>query len=106
VDDKMLKGGMQATYEMEIVYTVSADAAHQNVSAALPLVYGGQSGLDAVRVVVDLQLNPGSLPALSVGKNVIRYEGESGDGREVKVTCKWRERQGGQAGGSGRGSFS
>ena len=96
LDDKMFKDGMQATYEMEIAYTISADAAHRDVSAAIPLVYGGQSGLDAVRVVVDLQLNPGSLPALSLGKNVIRYKDESGDGREVKVTYKWRERQGGK----------
>jgi len=31
-----------------------------------------------------------------LGKNVIRYKDESGDGREVKVAYKWRERQGGR----------
>ena len=96
LDDKMLKDGLQATYEMEIAYTISVDAAHLNVPAAFPLVYGERSGLDAVKVVVDLQLNPGSLPALSLGKNVVRYTDESAAGREVKVTYKWRERQGGK----------
>jgi len=96
LDDKMLKDGLQATYEMEIAYTISVDAAHRNVPPAFPLVYGGRSGLDAVKVVVDLQLNPGSMPALSLGKNVVRYTDESAAGREVKVTYKWRERQGGK----------
>ena len=92
----MLKDGLQATYEMEIAYTISVDAAHRNVPPAFLLVYGGRSGLDAVKVVVDLQLNPGSLPALSLGKNVVRYTDESAAGREVKVTYKWREREGGK----------
>jgi hypothetical protein len=90
----MLTYFVPSPYDIEIAYTVSADVQHRAEPAAFPLVYGGQSGLDAVRVVVDLQVNPGSLPALSAGRNVIRYTDESGEGREVKVTYKWRERQG------------
>ena len=66
------------------------------VPAAFPLVYGGRTGLDAVRVVLDLQVNPGSLPALPPGKNIIRNTDEGAAGREVKVSYKWRERQGGK----------
>ena len=85
------KDGPGATYEFKAIYTISADKRHADEPAAFPLVYGGQSGLDQVRIVVDLQVNPGSLPALSLGKNTIRYSDESGSGRQVKVTYKWRE---------------
>ena len=41
--------------------------------AKYPLIYGGQSGLDCVEIVLYLQVNPGSLPALSRGTNLVRY---------------------------------
>lgn len=91
LDDKMLKDGPQGTYSFDAVYTLSADSRHADTPAEYPLIYGGQSGLDRVKIVVDLQVNPRSLPALSLGKNVIRYRDESGEGRRVKVTYKWRE---------------
>ena len=92
LDDKTPEGWLQATYELEVAYTISADAANQNLPAAMPLVYGGLAGLDAIRIVIDLQVNPGGLPALSSGKNVIRYIDESGAGRVVKITYCWRGR--------------
>jgi hypothetical protein len=91
LDDKLLKDGPQATYSFDASYTISADKKHENTPAAFPLVYGGQSGVDYVKIVADLQVNAGSLPALSLGKNVIRYTDQTPGPHQVKVTYKWRE---------------
>jgi len=91
LDEKMSKDGPGATYGFEATYTISADKKHENEPAAFPLVYGGQSGLDRVKIVADLQVNPGSLPALSLGRNVIRYTDRTEGERRVKITYKWRE---------------
>ncbi|MEA1996819.1 MAG: transglutaminase-like domain-containing protein, partial [Gemmatimonadota bacterium] len=73
LDEKMSKGGSQATYSFKALYTISADKKLENEPAVYPLVYGGQSGVDRVKIVADLQVNPGSLPALSLGRNLVRY---------------------------------
>ncbi len=91
LDGKMLKDGPQATYSFNAIYSLSADKRNEKVPAEFPLIYGGQSGLDKVKIVVDLQVNPGSLPALSLGKNVIRCVDQSGESRKLKITYRWRE---------------
>jgi len=91
LDDKMLKDGPQATYAFDAVYTLSADKRAAATPAVFPLVYGGQSGVDRVKIVADLEVNPGSLPALSHGRNVIRVVDQSAAGRKLKVTYRWRE---------------
>ncbi|HUU26387.1 MAG TPA: transglutaminase domain-containing protein [archaeon] len=91
LDEKMLRDGSLATYGFKAIYTISADKSHENQPAEFPLVYGGQSGLDQVKIVADLEVNPGSLPALSLGRNIVSYRDESPGGRKVKVTYKWRE---------------
>jgi hypothetical protein len=91
LDTKLVKDGPVAAYEISATYTISADKRHEG-PAVYPLVYGGQSGLDRVSMVADLQVNPGSLPALSLGKNVIRYADANSAERLVKVTYRWRER--------------
>jgi hypothetical protein len=50
-----------------------------------------QSGLESFRLETDLQLSPHSLPALSLGKNVVRYRDSSGKKRRVRITHTWRE---------------
>ena len=89
LDQKMLRDGPQATYSFTANYTISASKQSADKPAEYPLVYGGQSGLDCVKIVADLQVNPGSLPALALGRNVVRYTAE-GTG-EVKITWKWSE---------------
>ena len=89
LDEKMLKDGPQATYSFSAYYTLSADKKGENKPSQFPLVYGGQSGLDYVKIVADLQLNPGSLPALSLGRNVVKYSAENAG--ELKITWRWRE---------------
>jgi len=90
LDGKLLKDGPVGAYEIRANYTISADKRHEG-PAKFPLIYGGQSGLDRVEIVLDLQVNPGSLPALSRGRNVVRYTDETTAPHLVKVTYKWRE---------------
>ncbi len=51
-----------------------------------------QSGLDGLRLAVDLQVSPHSLPALSLGKNIIRYRDSSPAGAKLAITHRWIER--------------
>ncbi len=51
-----------------------------------------QSGLEAIELVTDIQVNPNSLPALSKGKNIIRYRDETPGEHKVKITHIWHER--------------
>ena len=54
-----------------------------------------QAGLEKFRLVSDLQVSPHSLPALSPGKNIIRYRDSSpGTGKQVRITHKWQENNG------------
>ncbi|HUU26623.1 MAG TPA: transglutaminase domain-containing protein [archaeon] len=94
LDEKMLKDGPQATYGFKATYLISADKRHENEPSGYPLVYGPQSGVDYIRIAADIQVNPGSLPALSLGRNLIKYTDQSPEGRKLKITYKWRERFG------------
>jgi hypothetical protein len=51
-----------------------------------------QSGIEEVELVTDIQVSSYSLPALSKGKNVIRYRDETPGEHKVKITHIWRER--------------
>ena len=51
-----------------------------------------QSGLDALEMVTDIQVSAYSLPALSKGRNIIRYRDETPGEHKVKITHIWRER--------------
>lgn len=51
-----------------------------------------QSGLESVELVTDIQVAPNSLPALSRGRNVIRYRDETSGEHKVRITHIWRER--------------
>jgi len=50
-----------------------------------------QAGVGGFKSVTDLRVSPHSLPALSLGKNVVRYRDESSQPRKVKITHVWRE---------------
>ena len=65
LDDKLLKDGSTATYELEVAYTIEASApARDSQPEVTSWTRGAQAGMDSVKIVLDLQLNPGSLPAL------------------------------------------
>jgi len=92
LDGKISRVGQGATYSIKAFYTLMANRENEKVEPVYPLVYGGQSGLDYVKIVLDLQVNPGSLPALSLGKNVIKYADDTDVPHELKITYRWRER--------------
>ncbi len=94
LDGKLRKDGPEATYQFDALYTVTTDKLHEKDAPRHPLVYGGQSGLDQIRIVADLQVNPGSLPALSLGRNTIEYSDETLEDHLVRVVYRWRERSG------------
>ena len=50
-----------------------------------------QSGLEAVELVTDIQVSSYSLPALSKGRNIIRYRDETSGEHKVKITHIWYE---------------
>ncbi len=51
-----------------------------------------QSGLESLELVTDIQVSSNSLPALSRGRNIIRYHDETPGEHKVKITYIWRER--------------
>ncbi len=51
-----------------------------------------RSGLEWFKTVTNIQVSPHSLPALSLGRNVIRWRDRSENPRRVRVSYKWRER--------------
>ncbi len=51
-----------------------------------------QSGLESLEMETDIQVCSNSLPALSKGKNRVRYHDETPGEHKVKITYVWRER--------------
>ena len=94
LDDKLIRDGRQATYDFDVIFSISANQSGKSIPKAYPMIYGGISGLEKVKITADLQVNPSSLPALSLGRNVISYADQSGGDRDVKITYRWREKSG------------
>jgi hypothetical protein len=80
LDSNILKHGA--------IYDYSINFAFRGNAKSTPPT---QAGLDSLRSVTDLQVAPDSLPALSLGKNVIHYWNESTGPQNVRITYKWRE---------------
>jgi hypothetical protein len=53
-----------------------------------------QAGVDSFRSVTDLQVSPHSLPALVLGKNTVRFWHQSPGPVKVRITHRWRPRDG------------
>ncbi len=69
-------------YDYEIGFTLKGDA-DRNPPA--------QAGVEWFRSVTDLQVSPHSLPALSLGKNVIRYRDSSRGAIKARIRYAWKE---------------
>ncbi len=81
LDQKLLEKA--PVYEYKVGFSLKANGEADPVT---------QSGLSWFKLVTDLQVSPHSLPALSLGKNVIRFR-DSGQGeKKVKIIFKWREK--------------
>ncbi|MPY90357.1 MAG: hypothetical protein GEU99_20850 [Luteitalea sp.] len=76
----------QPAYEYAIGFALRGDA-----QSSPPT----QAGLEGFRSTTDLQVSPHSLPALSLGKNVVRYRDQSPGSKQgakrVRITHRWRE---------------
>ena len=77
--DPKLSGGA-AQYDYSIGFAISGNGTRQPTT---------QTGVDAFRSETDLQVSPESLPALSLGKNVIRFRQQSSG--KVRITHTWKE---------------
>jgi hypothetical protein len=72
------------------------EKAGRSIRASCFLAYGlltpqTQSGLNAFRSVTDIQVSPHSLPALTLGRNTVRFWHQSPEAVKVRVTHRWRE---------------
>jgi len=80
LDPNLRKGETLYKYEIGFAFTGNSESAPPT-----------QAGLDSFRLVTDLQVSPHSLPALSLGKNTIRFWHASPDNAKIRVTHRWRE---------------
>jgi hypothetical protein len=78
LDAKLI--GSRTKYEYAIGFSVRGNATHQP---------GTQTGVDAFRSETDLQVSPESLPALALGKNIVRFRQQSSG--KVRITHTWKE---------------
>ncbi|HLA39985.1 MAG TPA: fibronectin type III domain-containing protein, partial [Candidatus Glassbacteria bacterium] len=81
LDPFVYKSAPVYTYRMVFQAASGKSSSHQE-----------RSGLEWFRQVTDLQVSPHSLPALSLGHNVIRWCDGSDGARQVRITYTWRER--------------
>ncbi|MFC2075771.1 transglutaminase domain-containing protein [candidate division KSB1 bacterium] len=91
LDEKLSRDGEASSYSIRLTYNISANVAHKDMKPEYPLIYGGQSGLDYIKIAADIQVNPASLPALSLGENIIKYVDSTDSPHHLKITYKWRE---------------
>lgn len=82
LDKVLFPNGERGRHDYEVEFNFMAN--ENNVPAT-------QSGLDAIEMITDIQVSPNSLPALSKGKNIIRYRDETPGEHKVKITYIWHE---------------
>jgi hypothetical protein len=81
LDGRLMK--QAPVYEYKIGFSISGNA------DAVPPTW---SGITEFKLITDLQVSPHSLPALELGRNIIRYRDSSqGVGKKVRITWKWCE---------------
>jgi hypothetical protein len=80
LDARLIEAGVPYRYEIGF-------ALRGNAEAKPPT----QAGLDGFKSVTDLQASPHSLPALTVGRNTVRFWHGSPQAGKVKITHRWRE---------------
>jgi hypothetical protein len=80
LDSRILKSG--ATYKYTLGFAIRGNAESNPPT---------QTGVDAFRSETDLQVSSNSLPALSLGKNTVRFWHESPQPVRVRITHRWKE---------------
>ncbi len=87
-------------FEVDLDETLYPTGEHGRHDYTLELLFSAdrgndpatQTGIESVEMVTDIQVAPNSLPALSRGRNVIRYRDETPGEHQVRITHIWRER--------------
>ncbi|MFC2076905.1 transglutaminase family protein [candidate division KSB1 bacterium] len=83
MDEPLYPNGMRGNHDYRVRFQMTA-----NENNSPP----GQTGIESVEMSADIQCAPNSLPALSLGKNVVRYRDETAGPHKVKITHVWSER--------------
>ena len=78
LDSKLLR--THSNYRYSIGFGIGANADNHPAT---------QTGIEAFRSETDLQVSPESLPALSLGRNTVRFRQQSN--AKVRITYRWRE---------------
>jgi len=91
----------QQNVELYLDNFILDDSSHYGYEIGFTIAGNGrngrsaQAGVEKFKSVTDLQVSPHSLPALSLGRNVIRYRDSSpSQGRKVRITHRWKEAEG------------
>ena len=83
LDKVLFPSGERGRHDYAVEFNFMADESNDPAT---------QSGLETVELETDIQVSSYSLPALSKGRNIIRYRDETPGEHKVKITHIWRER--------------
>ncbi len=83
LDETFYPTGARGRHDYTLEFWFGADRANDPPT---------QTGIESVELTTEIQVAPNSLPALSRGRNVIRYRDETPGEHKVKITHIWRER--------------
>ncbi|MEA2063206.1 MAG: transglutaminase-like domain-containing protein, partial [Gemmatimonadota bacterium] len=83
LDEALYPSGNRGAHNFSARFQFSANEANDPPT---------QTGIESVKLTADIQCAPNSLPALSLGRNIIRYRDETPGPHKVKISHIWRER--------------
>jgi hypothetical protein len=83
LDEILYPGGERGRHEYTVEFNLMANEKNDPPT---------QTGIESVELVTDIQCASNSLPALALGRNVIRYRDETPGPHRVKITHVWNER--------------
>ncbi|MFC2076136.1 transglutaminase-like domain-containing protein [candidate division KSB1 bacterium] len=82
LDEHLYPTGMRGKHNVQARFQFTTDENNKPAT---------QTGVESLSMTADIQCAPNSLPALALGKNVIRYRDETPGPHKVKITHVWRE---------------
>ncbi len=83
LDETLYPTGERGRHDYTLEFLFSADRGNDPPT---------QTGIESVELVTEIQVAPNSLPALSRGRNIIRYRDETPGEHKLRITHIWRER--------------
>lgn len=83
LNEVLYPSGFRARRDYEVMFELMANEKNDPAT---------ETGVESIQLTTDIQCAPNSLPALSLGKNVVRYRDDTPGTRKIKITHVWRER--------------